>query len=94
MAGNGPLRQQRGPTRYPADYLVLSAFLWVRFAVPEPLVSEPFDVSLDLICTPTRTIRVRRRRRRPDGVLWDVLPEERRREMPILQDLYRRSHPG
>jgi len=51
---------------------------------------EPFDVSLDLICTPTRTIRVTGARRRPDGVLWDALPEGRRQEMPLLEELYRR----
>lgn len=62
--------------------------------VVETIPREPFDVSLDLICTPTRTIRVRRRRRRPDGVLWDALPEARRREMPILEELYRRSGHG
>jgi len=52
---------------------------------------EPFDVSLDLICTPTRTIRVARRSRRPDGVLWDMLPAERRQEMPILEELFQRG---
>ena len=53
---------------------------------------EAFDVTLDLICTPTRTIRVRRRGPRPSGVLRDALPAERREEMPILAELYRRSH--
>jgi 5-formyltetrahydrofolate cyclo-ligase len=52
---------------------------------------EPFDVTLDLICTPTRTIRVTGRGPRPIGVLWDRLSAERRREMPILEQLYRRS---
>jgi 5-formyltetrahydrofolate cyclo-ligase len=54
---------------------------------------EPFDVTLDLICTPTRTLRPRSRGPRPDGVLWDVLPTERREQMPILQELYARSQP-
>ena len=56
----------------------------------EAIPRQPFDVSLDLICTPTRTIRVTRRAQRPDGVLWDQLPEERRLAMPILDELYRR----
>jgi 5-formyltetrahydrofolate cyclo-ligase len=52
---------------------------------------ERFDVTLDLICTPTRLIRVRQRGRRPKGVIWDALPAERRAEMPILEELYQRS---
>lgn len=54
---------------------------------------EPFDVPLDLICTPTRTIRVPHRGARPTGILWEVLPEERRRDMPIVEELFQRSHP-
>lgn len=50
-----------------------------------------FDVTLDLICTPTRTIRVGKRGPRPPGVLWDLLPRERRAEMPILEELFARD---
>jgi len=60
--------------------------------VVEAIPREPFDVTLDLICTPTRTIRVADRAPRPPGVLWDRLPADRRIEMPILEELYRRSH--
>jgi 5-formyltetrahydrofolate cyclo-ligase len=59
--------------------------------VVERIPREPFDVALDLVCTPTRTIRVRHRGHRPAGVLWDFLPEERRREMPILEELFTRT---
>jgi 5-formyltetrahydrofolate cyclo-ligase len=55
---------------------------------------EPFDVTLDLICTPTRIIRVHRRGPRPPGVLWDRLAAERRAEMPILEELYAREKSG
>jgi 5-formyltetrahydrofolate cyclo-ligase len=58
----------------------------------ESIPHEPFDVTLDLICTPTRTLRVPNRRRRPNGVLWNLLPADRRIEMPILEELYRRTH--
>jgi 5-formyltetrahydrofolate cyclo-ligase len=51
----------------------------------------PFDVTLDLICTPTRTIRVAKRGPRPPGVLWDLLPRERWAEMPILEELFARE---
>jgi 5-formyltetrahydrofolate cyclo-ligase len=60
--------------------------------VVDAIPREPFDVTLDLICTPTRTISVANRAPRPPGILWDLLPAERRAEMPILQELYRRSH--
>ena len=58
--------------------------------VVDAIPREPFDVSLDLICTPTRTIRVAQRGQRPAGVLWDRLPEGRRKQMPILEQLFRR----
>jgi 5-formyltetrahydrofolate cyclo-ligase len=57
--------------------------------VVDSILREAFDVSLDLICTPTRTIRTSGPPRRPSGVLWDLLPAERRQEMPILEELYR-----
>ncbi|HYY87514.1 MAG TPA: 5-formyltetrahydrofolate cyclo-ligase [Chloroflexota bacterium] len=53
----------------------------------ERIAREPFDVTLDLICTPTRTLRVEQRGPRPPGVLWEHLPEERLADMPILQQL-------
>jgi 5-formyltetrahydrofolate cyclo-ligase len=60
--------------------------------VVEAIPREPFDVTLDLICTPTRTIRVADRGPRPRGVLWDLLTADRRADMPILEELYRRSN--
>jgi 5-formyltetrahydrofolate cyclo-ligase len=48
---------------------------------------EPFDVTLDLICTPTRTLRPAQRGPRPPGVLWDALPSERMDAMPVLGEL-------
>jgi 5-formyltetrahydrofolate cyclo-ligase len=51
---------------------------------------EPFDLTLDLICTPTRTLRTTARGPRPPGVLWEYLPSERLAEMPILQVLLAR----
>jgi 5-formyltetrahydrofolate cyclo-ligase len=65
--------------------------------VVEAIPHEPFDVTLDLICTPTRTIRIANRAPRPPGVLWDRLPAERRAEMPVLEELFQRSeaaHPA
>jgi 5-formyltetrahydrofolate cyclo-ligase len=55
--------------------------------VVDAIPRQAFDVTLDLICTPTRTLRPTRRVPRPPGVLWDHLSEERLREMPVLQAL-------
>ena len=74
--------------RVPADVVIATTVHDEQLV--ETIPRQAFDVALDLICTPTRTIRVSRRGGRPDGVLWDQLPEERRREMPILDELYRR----
>jgi len=59
--------------------------------IVDAIPREPFDVTLDLICTPTRVIRPIARGPRPPGVLWDALPADRRAEMPILEELYQRS---
>lgn len=59
----------------------------------EEIPREPFDVPLDLICTPSRVIRPRARGPRPAGIIWDALPAARRAEMPILEELYQRSRP-
>jgi 5-formyltetrahydrofolate cyclo-ligase len=55
--------------------------------VVDAIPREPFDVTLDLICTPTRTLRVKHLGPRPPGVLWDYLSEERLADMPILRQL-------
>ena len=75
--------------RIPADVIIATTVhdAQVVGAIPR----EPFDVTLDLICTPTRTIRVEKPAPRPDGVMWDKLPAERRAEMPILEELHRRQ---
>jgi 5-formyltetrahydrofolate cyclo-ligase len=78
--------------RVPADVVIATTVHDEQLV--EAIPRQPFDVSLDLICTPTRTIRVSRRAQRPDGVLWDQLSEERRHEMPVLDELYRRRQPS
>jgi 5-formyltetrahydrofolate cyclo-ligase len=71
--------------RVPADVPIATTVHDAQIVAAIP--REPFDVTLDLICTPTRTIRPSRRGPRPNGVLWDVLPGERLAEMPILGEL-------
>jgi len=50
------------------------------------LPMERFDVTVDLIVTPTRLIRVETFRQRPDRIYWDLLPAEKRQAIPLLQE--------
>ena len=45
------------------------------------------DVPLDLVVTPERVIRVRRRHRRPTAIIWKELSEAQLAEMPALARL-------
>lgn len=85
------------------EFAVLRTLARVRADVPiattvhdaqvvDDIPREAFDVTLDLICTPTRTLRPERRGPRPNGVLWEHLPAQRRAEMPILDELYASSN--
>lgn len=57
----------------------------------EKLPQDPWDVPLDVIATPTRILRVRERRRRPPGILWDRLPPRKLEEIPILREMAKRT---
>lgn len=50
----------------------------------EELPETDHDFRVDLIVTPTATVRTRRRRR-PPGVLWDHLDAEKRAAIPVLR---------
>lgn len=50
---------------------------------------EAHDSTLDLVVTPTRTVRPRPRLPRPAGVLWERLSDERIAAMPALAALRR-----
>jgi 5-formyltetrahydrofolate cyclo-ligase len=52
------------------------------------------DVPLDVIVTPTRVIRTRRRLARPAGVAWDELSAVQLRAMPALARLRRGGRPA
>lgn len=49
--------------------------------------TTPFDVPIDLVCTPERTLRADTPSRKPAGVDWEALGEDRLAEIPILQRL-------
>ncbi len=81
----------RDLNRVPPDVKIATTVHDAQVVEADSIAREAFDVSLDLICTPTRTIRIGRRPRRPTGVIWAALPAERRKDMPILEELYGRT---
>jgi 5-formyltetrahydrofolate cyclo-ligase len=52
------------------------------------------DVPLDIIATPERVIRTRRRRTKPAGIFWDELSEAQLAEMPALAKTQARRASG
>jgi len=48
---------------------------------------EDYDLVVDAIITPAKTIRVGSVGSRPRGIIWDMMTMERIREMPILAEL-------
>ena len=52
--------------------------------VVESIPLEPFDVALDLIVTPGRSIEVSAHGPQPDRILWDFLPPEKIEGIPLL----------
>jgi 5-formyltetrahydrofolate cyclo-ligase len=59
----------------------------------EQLPETEHDFGVDVIVTPTTTVRTRRRRR-PRGVLWNHLDADKIAAIPVLQALSRSGSPG
>jgi len=57
--------------------------------VSETIPMLPHDIPLDLIVTPEETIRCPRRHRRPRGIMWSALTDEKIAEVPLLARLAR-----
>ena len=55
--------------------------------VYEEVPSEEKDVTVDVIITPSRTIRVRGRPQRPKGIMWEVVDRRTLRRMKPLWEL-------
>ncbi|WP_276299520.1 5-formyltetrahydrofolate cyclo-ligase [Halorussus lipolyticus] len=53
--------------------------------VEEAVAVEAHDVPMDLVVTPTETIRTATEFERPPGVFWDALDDERITEIPVLE---------
>ena len=59
----------------------------VRAAIP----MTAHDVPVDVVVTPRRVIRTRRRRAKPSGIAWHELTAEQISAMPVLQRLPRQN---
>ncbi len=57
--------------------------------IVEKIPREPYDVTVDAIFTPFERIDTTGERNRPSGIIWDMLPEEKIEEIPILGELRR-----
>ncbi|MCC6016213.1 MAG: 5-formyltetrahydrofolate cyclo-ligase [Desulfurococcaceae archaeon] len=55
--------------------------------VDDDIPVEPYDVNVDIIVTPTRVIYINPRPPKPKGIIWELLPEEKLRSIPILREL-------
>lgn len=53
----------------------------------DDLPRDPHDLTLDIIATPTKLIRVEKTLRRPKGIIWELLDESKMREIPLLSRL-------
>lgn len=49
---------------------------------------DPYDVTIDIIATPTKLINIENREKRPNGILWQYIKKEKIEEIPILKELY------
>lgn len=52
-----------------------------------PQLFKEYDVPVDIIVTPTQTIVVNPRLKKPTGIIWHMLSERRLRTMQVLQQL-------
>ncbi|KAK0086473.1 hypothetical protein PV325_003132 [Microctonus aethiopoides] len=53
----------------------------------EPEIFKKHDVPVDIIVTPTKTIIVNEKLRKPVGIFWDILTQRRVKSVQILQQL-------
>ncbi len=51
---------------------------------------EPWDFTVDYIITPTRTVKCEGEKRRPRGILWDHLDNDKISSIPLLKELAER----
>lgn len=59
--------------------------------VVDAIPTEPWDLPVDIIVTPTRVIRTESTFPKPPGIFWEYLSEDRLDAMPILRELRKRE---
>ena len=52
-----------------------------------PQIFKEYDVPVDIIVTPTQTIIVNPKLKKPSCIMWHILSERRIKSMPVLQQL-------
>ncbi|XP_076751152.1 methenyltetrahydrofolate synthase domain-containing protein lost [Xylocopa sonorina] len=52
-----------------------------------PQIFKEYDVPVDIIVTPTQTIVVNPKLKKPGGIIWHMLSERRIKSMPVLHQL-------
>jgi 5-formyltetrahydrofolate cyclo-ligase len=55
--------------------------------IVESVPMTEHDVPVDFIITPERTIKVEHGYRKPSGILWELLPPDAFKQMPVLAEL-------
>lgn len=73
------------------DTLVVTTVHPLQVVEAGRIPTTAHDVALDLIVTPDEVIVCDRGRRRPTGILWEELTEEKIAAIPILQELAARE---
>lgn len=57
------------------------------------LPRDPYDLTLDVIATPTKLIKISARKERPMGIIWELLDSKKIEEISILRELaFKRDH--
>ena len=92
------LRLGKGGGYGELEYVILLEFGKIDRSVPiatnvhdlqilNDLPRDPHDLTLDVIATPTKLIRVEKPSQRPKGIIWELLDESKVKEIPILSRL-------
>jgi 5-formyltetrahydrofolate cyclo-ligase len=82
------------------EYVILKEFDLVDESIPiatsihdlqivEEAPREEYDFTVDLIATPKRLIKTCGPRLRPNGIIWNELPNRKIFEIPILRKIFR-----
>lgn len=53
--------------------------------------TAPWDFTVDMVFTPTRTIQCEGEKNRPKGILWEYITPEKLRAIPVLRELARKK---